>query len=66
MKLGKVINGNLAIIEIAEEELESKLADGYELICETEKESEDAVCSYIRISNGWVENWQIPPMDEEG
>jgi len=64
MKLGKIENENLVIVEVEEEEVEKMLADGYEYVVETDHPEGAESCNYQRISNGWVQVWETSPEGE--
>lgn len=66
MKLGKEkTDGALDIVEaFAQEEIEKLKGDGYELIAETDKPSDNATCCYERVENGWVQVWEDLPSEK--
>jgi hypothetical protein len=65
MKLGKEIDGALDIIEVTKkQQIDTYTKNGYELIAETDKPSDNATCHYERVTNGWVQVWE--EISEEG
>lgn len=59
MKLGKIIDNKLDIIEVTTKvQIDTYTKEGYELIAETDKPSDTAVSHYERVSNGWVQVWE--------
>jgi len=67
MKLGKIIDSQLDIVEVTTKvQIDTYTRNGYELIAETDKPIETAVCHYERVSNGWVQVWEEIPAEEAG
>jgi hypothetical protein len=59
MKIAKEINGELDIVEVTTKvQIETYTKEGYELIAETDKPSDNATCHYERVTNGWVQVWE--------
>ncbi len=59
MKLGKIINSKLDIIEVTKkQQIDTYTRNGYELIAETDKPSNNETCHYERVTNGWVQVWE--------
>ena len=65
MKLGKIIDSKLDIIEVTTKiQIDTYIKEGYELIAETDKPSDNATCRYDRVTNGWVQVWEEIPAEE--
>jgi hypothetical protein len=65
MKLGKIIDSKLDIIEVTTKvQIDTYTRNGYELIAETDKPSDNATCHYDRVTNGWVQVWEEVPAEE--
>ena len=59
MKLGKIIDSKLDIIEVTTKvQIDTYTKEGYELIAETDKPRDNATCHYERVTNGWVQVWE--------
>jgi hypothetical protein len=59
MKLGKIIDSKLDIIEVTTKvQIDTYTKEGYELIAETDKPSDNTTCHYERVTNGWVQVWE--------
>ena len=66
MKLGKITDSQLDIIEVTtKDQIDTYIRNGYELIAETDKPSDSATCHYERVTNGWVQVWEDVPVDSE-
>lgn len=65
MKLGKIIDSKLDIIEVTTKvQIDTYTKEGYELIAETDKPSDNATCHYDRVTNGWVQVWEDLPSEK--
>lgn len=59
MKLGKEIEGALDIVEATKkQQIDTYTKNGYELIAETDKPSDNATYHYEQVTNGWVQVWE--------
>lgn len=65
MKLIKEEKGAFVIKDAEGAKAEELLKKGYELACETDKPTEDAECTWQRITNGYVQVWQSPVRESE-
>lgn len=67
MKVGKFINQAMALVECEDgrevggsRTLEELYADGYKDVCEIERPSETAVCTYAEYATCYVQVWNEP------
>lgn len=64
MLLLKENNGHYDLKNVEESQAQELISEGYELAVETDKPSEDATYHWRRITNGWVQVWEMPTPSE--